>query len=429
MDATALRTVMVRVFPPFAFGYFLSYLYRVVNSVIAPDLVRELGLDAADLGLLTSTYFLTFAAFQLPLGMLLDRFGPRRTEAVLLLFAAAGALLFALAGGLGGLVLGRALVGFGVSACLMAAFKAYVVWVPPARLPLVNGFQMAAGGLGALSATAPVQAALAVTDWRGVFLGLAALTLLCALLIFLVVPERRDAHHAEPLRAQLAGVAEVFTSATFWRIAPVTVLSQATFLAIQSLWLGPWLADVAGLGRDAAAARLALVAAAMVAGFIVIGGLAERLARCGVSTAAVAVAGMGAFMAVQLALVAPGTPPLTLLLVLFGLLGTSGIVSYAALSQAFPRHLAGRANTALNLLVFVAAFAAQWGMGGIINRWPAAGGGYEAAGYRAAFGTMLVLQLAALAWYAAAPRGVQARFIGGGRSSSPDPVNDRRTGP
>ena len=88
VPSTLRMATLLRVFLPFALGYFLSYLYRVVNAVMAPDLVTEIGLDAAQLGLLTSAYFLTFGIFQLPLGMLLDRFGPRRTEAVLLLFAA-----------------------------------------------------------------------------------------------------------------------------------------------------------------------------------------------------------------------------------------------------------------------------------------------------------------------------------------------------
>ena len=166
-----------RVFIPFALGYFLSYLMRVVNAVIAPDLIRELGLTAADLGLLTSANFFAFAVAQLPLGILLDRFGPRRTEAAMLLFAALGAFIFSVAGSAPSLIAGRTLIGLGTSACLMAAFKAYVLWFSQERIPLINGLQMTAGGLGAITGTVPVQWALDVTDWRGVFVILAVMAL------------------------------------------------------------------------------------------------------------------------------------------------------------------------------------------------------------------------------------------------------------
>ena len=170
MSALAARlspAILARVFLPFAAGYFLSYLYRTINAVLSPRLAADLHLNASDLGLLTSVYFLTFAAFQLPLGLLLDRFGPRRVEATLLLFAAAGAGLFALGADHTDLMIGRGLIGLGVSACLMASFKAFVLWFPIARLPAINGWMMAAGGLGALAATAPVELALTLTDWRG----------------------------------------------------------------------------------------------------------------------------------------------------------------------------------------------------------------------------------------------------------------------
>ena len=262
-----------RVFCPFAAGYFLSYLYRVVNAVIAPDLVAELGIGPSDLGLLTSTYFIAFASAQLPLGVLLDRFGARRVEALLLLFAALGAYLFSRSDTLIGLVVARAFIGFGVSACLMAAFKAYTLWFAKDRWPLVNGFQMAAGGLGALAATAPVETALVVTDWRGVFTALAAVTLLVAVAVFAVVPETPVRRSSESLKDQLQGVKTVFTSLDFWRVAPLTTLSQASFLAIQGLWVGPWLKDVAGLDRAGVAGVLLWIAVAMVAGFISLGSL------------------------------------------------------------------------------------------------------------------------------------------------------------
>lgn len=399
--ATSMSTAfLLRLFVPFALGYFLSYLFRVVNAVIAPDLTHDLGLVPADLGLLTSAYFLTFALFQLPLGVLLDRYGPRRIEGVLLLFAAAGAVVFALSDSVTGLVVGRGLIGFGVSACLMAAFKAFVDWLPPERLPLANGVQMAAGGLGALSATAPVEWLLHVTDWRGLFAGLAVLSLIVAALVWLVVPDRPQERPHSSLQGQIRGTVEVFTSPVFWQIAPLAVLSQASFLAIQGLWAGPWLRDVGGFERGEAATVLLGIAAAMVSGFLLLGASAERLARHGIQTRHLAAGGMTVFIAVQMTIAAaPGGWEVPLWLA-FGFFGTTGILSYAALSQVFPRHLAGRVNTALNLLVFVLAFVAQWGMGGVIGMWPEnEGGGYPLAAYRASFGTMIGLQVVMALWY------------------------------
>ncbi len=394
--------IMLRVFAPFALGYFLSYIYRVVNAVIAPDLVAELGLSASTLGLLTSAYFLTFAAFQLPLGILLDHYGPRRVEAALLVFASLGAALFAIAETTPALIAARALIGFGVSACLMASFKAYVMWFPKEKLPLVNGFQMAAGGLGALMATAPVEALLGFTDWRGVFWLLALATAVSSAAIYFVVPDGRHRHGDATFGDAVRGVGDVFKSPLFWRVAPLAVLSQAVFLSLQSLWSGPWLRDVAGLGRAEVAGSLMWIAVAMITGFLFWGAIAERLHKLyGIRPMNVAVFGMTAFIVVQIVLawqvVAVAVPAW----VLFGFFGTVGILPYAALSQAFPPHLAGRVNTGLNLLVFVLAFVGQWLVGWIIDRWPtAADGGYAPEGYRWAFALMVALELVALAWYA-----------------------------
>jgi predicted MFS family arabinose efflux permease len=397
---TASVQKKMRVFIPFAFGYFLSYLFRVVNAVLAPNLTSELGVGPSQLGLLTAAYFITFAAFQLPLGVLLDRYGPRKIESFLLIFAAVGAFVFSRAQSVSGLVLGRALIGFGVSACLMAAFKAFVMWFQRRQLPLINGIQMAAGGFGALTATAPVEAALGITDWRGVFFVLSIIALAIAAAVFFVVPEKKVEHNSDSIKEQLQGIVSVFSSLTFWRIAPLTVASQAAFLAIQGLWSGPWLLDVAGFERPVMARVLLMIAAAMVAGFILTGAAAERLSRLGVKPIAVAVAGMTAFMLVQTLLILEATSWAHTLWVLFGIFGTTGIIPYAVLSQSFPLHLSGRVNTALNLLVFVAAFSAQWGIGAIINLWPVtAGGSYSPAGYQAAFAMMLLLQLIALLWF------------------------------
>jgi predicted MFS family arabinose efflux permease len=392
--------IKLRVVIPFTLGYFLSYLFRVVNAVLAPDLASELGIGPSELGLLTAAYFITFAAFQLPLGILLDRFGPRKIEAFLLIFAAAGAFIFSRANTVAGLVLGRALIGFGVSACLMAAFKAFVLWFRKEQLPLINGIQMASGGLGALTATAPVEAALGITDWRGVFFILSIITLAVASTVWLVVPDKENEKNGDGIKEQIGGIIQVFSSLTFWRIAPLTVMSQATFLAIQGLWSGPWLRDVAGFEREMVAHVLLMIASAMITGFIIMGAVTERLSRLGVKPIVVAATGMIAFMTVQFLIIMEVTSWTRTLWVLFGIFGTTGIIPYAVLSQSFPLRLSGRVNTGVNLLVFIAAFSAQWGIGAIINLWPGSGGGgYAPVGYQAGFAMMLCFQVISLLWF------------------------------
>jgi MFS family permease len=125
----SLRAVALIVLP-FAAAYFVSYFFRTINAVISETLARDLKLDASQLGLLTSVYFLTFASMQIPVGILLDRYGPKRVQSVLLLFSAAGAALFGFAHNFEILLTGRALIGFGVAASLTAGLKAITIWFP-----------------------------------------------------------------------------------------------------------------------------------------------------------------------------------------------------------------------------------------------------------------------------------------------------------
>lgn len=391
--------MLLRVFLPFALGYFISYVFRTINSIIAPDLAADLELTAADLGLLTSVFFLAFAALQLPLGLALDRFGPRWVNALLLLLAALGSAIFALADSLGGLSIGRALIGVGVSACLMAAFKAFVQWFPPDRLPLVNSVLMALGASGALLATTPAEWALGFTDWRTLFLGVAVATAVSAVAIVVFVPEHEEEPEHVSLASQLDGLWRVLLSRYFWAIAPLTTVSQAAFLALQGLWAGPWLRDVGGLSRDGVGEALGGLSIALVLGFVVFGWAADRLRKHGVTTLQLSVAGMAAFAVVQLLMLVPASGLAVPLWLAFGFFGAAGTLPYAVLSQAFPRALAGRVNAALNLLVFVASFLTQWGVGGIVHLWEdPASQTYGVAGYAWAWGLIAGLQLIALAW-------------------------------
>jgi MFS family permease len=383
---------------PFAAAYALSFLFRSVNAVIAPDLVRQFALTPSQLGLLTSAYFLSFAAFQLPLGLLLDRYGPRRTDATLVLIAGLGALVFAAAPNAAVLIGGRALIGLGVSGCLMSGIKANVLWFPLARLPVMNGWMFFAGGLGLVLATLPVELLLQAIDWRGLFFALALLTMLSGLTVLRVVPERTEHTPRETFSAQLAGLRSVYAARRFWQLGLAALTSQATSMAVQGLWSGPWLRDVAGLGRQGVAAHLLLMALATMAGFLLWGNVASWVARRGVPGARVFALGMGMFLVVQALLVfgAPVAP--ALIWIGFGVFGTAGSLSYAVLSWEFPRRLAGRVTTALNALVFGWAFVVQWAIGGIIELWPVVDGRYHADGYRAAFGVFLAVQALAFGW-------------------------------
>ena len=393
--------LFARVYFPFALGYAISYFYRNTNAIIESDLVNELGLGPADLGLLTGAYFFSFAIFQLPLGILLDRYGPRRTEAVLLLFAALGAWIFSNADSLSGLILGRLLIGLGVSACLMAAFKAYVIWFSRGRLPMINGLQMAAGGLGALVATTPLQKVLSITDWRGVFTGLAIITVFASLFLWFILPEHQSsADKHTTIKTQLKEMGQIFRSPVFWSIVPLTALSNGSFLAIHGLWIKPWLRDVASLGEGDTTQLLFAMTLAIIVGYFSLGIFSERLSQLfDIRPITVGVFGMTLFLTAQFSMAYGWATSPLLLVVIFGFLGSSCILTFAGLAQIFPKKYSGRVSTILNVQVFMGAFIIQWGIGAIIELWPTTEIGYDPASYQVAIGVLVLMQAAGLVWY------------------------------
>ena len=396
----SLAWVVLVVFLPFSGGYFLSYLFRSLNAVIAPQLIAEVGLSAGDLGLLTAAYFLAFAAFQVPLGMLLDRFGPRRVQACLLLSAAVGAFVFSIGDSRETLALGRALIGLGVAGGLMSSLKAINLWFPPARWPLVNGCFLGIGGLGAIAATEPVEFLLHYTDWRDIFAWLSAITVGVASVIFLVVPERGHGVQTTRLIDQLQGLGRVYADRLFWRLAPVSVASAAANMAIQGLWAGPWFKDVAGFDRPDVAASLFILAVWMTVGFVAGGVVADLLGRLGVSLITVMAWGLALFLASQVVVVFELAPTAIWPWIVFGLMSNAMVFAFPLLNRHFPLELGGRANTGLNVLIFSGAFLAQAAIGWIIDLFPtAADGGYLPESYRAAFGAILIVQLVCFAWF------------------------------
>ena len=210
--------IVLKVVLPFLAGYYLSYVFRAVNAVLGPTLAHEFGLNATELGFLTGVYFFSFGLFQIPLGLLLDRFGPRRVNGLLLVLAAIGGLAFANAQSFETLVLARALIGLGVSACLMASIQAFVLWFPAERTGTMIALAYSMGGLGAMTASFPLDAALDHFTWRQIFVGLAAAVMALSLLFAFWVPEHAARSRPAPLARQLTGLAGILRDGAFWQI-------------------------------------------------------------------------------------------------------------------------------------------------------------------------------------------------------------------
>lgn len=401
--------LVVAVFLPFASGYYCSFLFRNVNSVVFPELTRAFGLSPGMLGLLTSAYFLTFAVAQLPLGMLMDRYGPRRVNAVMLLVAAAGALVFSMATGLPGLLLGRSLIGLGVAVCLMSSMTAFVIWFPTERTATLFGWMLLVGGCGALSATKPVELALRVIDWRSLFMLLSAAAVCASLAIFVFVPERPTVRSRSALRDEFAVIGGIFRDRGFWSVGLAAAFVQGVAIGLLGLWAGPWMRDIAGLDRASMASHLLIAAAAFGVGGVFCGTASDRLAQHGVPRVLTYCAGCMACTAAMIPLALGYGNASGLVWPLFLGLSAFGSLSYPLLAARFPREMTGRVVTALNLVTFMLAFVVQFGVGAIINLWPVTDGRYAAEGYRTSFALCWILQALSVAWLAYAERGAMRR--------------------
>lgn len=383
---------------PFAAGYFLSYVFRTINALISGPLSREFGLSAADLGMITAALFLTFGAVQLPLGAWLDRFGPRRVQAALLSVAAIGAAIFACAHSLPGLILGRALIGLGVAGALMAGLKAVVLWFPTERIALANGWLIAFGTLGAVSATAPAEILIALIGWRGLFLLLAALSAIAALLILRFVPKRPALERGEATASDTS-IRAIYRDARFWRLAPLSATTIGSAWALQGLWAGPWLADVEGLPRHDVVMHLLIMAIALSVAALVLGTAGNRLRKRGVCLPATFAFATGLALLAQLALILRLPVPAWLPWILIASMGAGTVLSFAILAELFPKSASGRANGALNLLHIGSAFVVQVGIGFIMELWPGEAGRHPPIAYHTALGINLALQVAAFLWF------------------------------
>lgn len=413
--------MLLRIFLPFALGYYTSFLFRVVNTVVFRDLVAELSIPATTLGLLTAAYFLSFAACQVPLGLALDRFGPRRVSAGLMAVAGLGSFGFALSSNTEQLLLSRALIGVGCSGALMAAITAFRIAFALDRLPKLNGWLLACGGIGAMSATAPVELAMAVLGWRGVFMLLAGTSVAIGMLTLWMVPEDAKRNGSESLGELLRGLGAVVRDGSFWAVALIFVCGSGVTLALQTLWVAPWLRDIMGMERGTAAAVLLAMNFAFVCGSILLGQLADRWTSRGFGAAQLMMVAV-LLQAAMLVIVSFGASPLAIPAWLaFHLCASIATLGYAILGRRFARELTGRAATSANLCAFVGAFAFQFAVGAILDAFPTTAEGYSARGYTVALLGIAALQLAAVVAFWSRTRhwgvdGTDAALAAGARS-------------
>lgn len=399
MDLFAKRNLQafVMLVLPLAAAYFASYFFRTINALISGELASDLHLQAGHLGLLTSAYFFTFAFVQIPAGFLLDRFGPRRVQTVLLFIAALGACLFALAENFELLLVGRALIGLGVAASLIAGLKAIEMWFPKERLALINGCFITIGTLGVVAATAPSELLLHFVGWRTLFALLAVLCVLCAGLIFTLLPE--SATPPAATKANPIQIRSIYTDPRFWRLAPLSMMCISTAWALQGLWAAPWFTDVDQLEHHSVVNRLFAMAIALSFAALLLGLIADKLRHRGVRPQTILAVTAGLFIAMQIALILHLPVPSMVIWDIIAGTGAATVISYSILAEYFPKEISGQANSALNTLHIGGAFVIQAGIGMIVGHWASHAGHYPAVAYKIAIGVNLLIQILALLWF------------------------------
>jgi MFS family permease len=366
--------------------YIVSQFLRNSVGVIAPDLASELDLSAKEVGLLASVFFFSFAAAQIPLGIALDRYGPRLCMLVCAVVAIIGTLMFAFSYSPFWLICARVLMGLGSSCYLMAPLALYAKRYPPDRFATMVGLQMGLGTLGTLLATAPFAFAVAMIGWRLSFVVIAVLVIAATALVAAVVHESRGDRLAhESLRDSFGGTLQAIRVPSFWSVFALQLASYSSFVVVVGLWGGPYLTHIYGYSLTERGNMLFIAVVAQIIGAFV-WGPTDRLLnsyKIPVLTGHLLTAG-----ALGLAAVVGVFPPLLLVLwfIAIGLFPAVVTVLIAHGKSLFPAHLAGRGMTLMNIGTMGGVFVCQTITGFIIDLFPGTSGGYAINAYRAVFG-------------------------------------------
>ncbi|WPH20165.1 MFS transporter [Variovorax paradoxus] len=396
------RRRIATVFLAFAFAYFLSTLVRAITATLSPALTAEFGLESRDLGLLAGGYFLGFAFTQLPMGTWLDRHGPKRVIVCFLSAAVAGCLLFSVATHFWLLLAARVLTGVGVSACLMAPLTGYRRWLTPPMQLRSNSWMLMVGSFGLVGATLPVQWLMPYLGWRPLFWLLAAGVLVSMALIAWAAPAWHDGAVREKNQDGGSSYAAVWRDPFFRKLAPIGFFNYGGFVAMQTLWVVPWLTRVAGHTPQEAAGALFWISIALLATYGLWGMVNPRLAHRGIPAARLLAWGMPLGMLVLALVLIAGPAAGTVAWVVFLCVSTVVTLAQPAVALALPTALAGRALSAYNLVVFAGVFVVQWGIGLLIDLFAGAGLD-QVASFRAALSVFLACCVMSYVYFLWAP--------------------------
>ncbi len=389
-----LSAIAIAVVATLGLLYIVSQFLRSSVAVIAPNLAAEIGLTPIEIGLVSSIYFFVFAAVQLPLGVALDRFGPKLCMLVSVGFTVLGCVLFGMANDAGGLVAARALLGFGTASFLMAPVALYARWFPPEKFSTFAGIQLGLGSLGAIFATAPLAYATESYGWRMTFLGVGVCAAVIGVLIWLIVtddpPGVKSTPRRETLRESIAGIWQVIRTPSMGRVFMVQLSAYPSYLLIVGLWGGPYLTHVYGYDLQGRGDILFVAALTQVCGSFFWGPSDRLFGRYKLPI----LIGTGICFISLVLLAAVGTLPAPLLLLTFAMIGFSTGMTSVVMSHGrslVAPHLLGRTITLLNMGTMGGGFVVQFVSGTIINLFPTEGGAYPLEAYRLVFALQAVL--------------------------------------
>jgi sugar phosphate permease len=401
LQSKALRYRWI-IFWILAFAYILVYFHRLSPAVVAVDMMRDLQTGGALLGLLGSAYFYPYAIMQLPAGLLSDSWGPRRTITLFFIIAFVGSLLLGLAPSLFWAVVGRALVGLGVSMLFVPTMKVLAEWFRVREFATMTGILMAMGGLGVLTAASPLAWLSTLIGWRFSFVAVGIFTLLLAILVWLFVRDRPAdlgwPSPSEPLGPNppsiglLEGMKKVLTYPRFWPVAIWFFFDCAIFFSFGGLWGGPYLMQVYGLTKAQAGQILSMMAIGMIVGSPLVSFLSNRIFR-GRKPVLVLSSFIVLCLTALLAFHTEGLPVAVLYLICLGLgIFSSAIVvvGFTTTKELFPVQIAGTSTGLVNLFPFAGGALFQPFLGYLLERNGQVEGAFTPAGYQQAFLSLFV---------------------------------------